>query len=175
MQHEKWTERTFRFDTPPGRMPFLLERLRGTPARLEEKVRGVPAGVLQRRDGHTWSAQENLGHLLDLEALHLARLDDFAAGLETLRPADMSNQRTWDADHNAAPLAQLLDAFRRARTRFVDRLAGWNPERIEQSALHPRLKTPMRVIDLAYFTAEHDDYHLARMELLISSFRKNSR
>jgi hypothetical protein len=31
------------------------------------------------------------------------------------------------------------------------------------SALHPRLKTPMRIIDLFLFVAEHDDHHLARI------------
>jgi len=32
---------------------------------------------------------------------------------------------------------------------------------------HPRLKTPMRLVDHLYFVAEHDDHHLARIwELL---------
>ena len=28
---------------------------------------------------------------------------------------------------------------------------------------HPRLGTPMRLIDLAFFVAEHDDHHLAQI------------
>jgi len=31
------------------------------------------------------------------------------------------------------------------------------------SALHPRLGTPLRLIDHALFVAEHDDHHLARI------------
>jgi len=34
---------------------------------------------------------------------------------------------------------------------------------MERTALHPRLQQPMRVLDMAFFTAEHDDHHLARM------------
>jgi hypothetical protein len=28
------------------------------------------------------------------------------------------------------------------------------------ASLHPRLKIPVRIIDLVYFVAEHDDHHL---------------
>jgi hypothetical protein len=35
------------------------------------------------------------------------------------------------------------------------------------TSLHPRLKVPMNVIDLAYFVAEHDDYHLVRISELL--------
>jgi predicted short-subunit dehydrogenase-like oxidoreductase (DUF2520 family) len=30
-----------------------------------------------------------------------------------------------------------------------------------RTSLHPRLKRPMRLIDLCFFVAEHDDHHLA--------------
>jgi hypothetical protein len=169
---EKWTERTFRFDTPAARMPCLVERLRGTAARIEDLVRGVSPRDLQRRAGHTWSPQENIGHLLDIEALHLERLDELAAGLPALRPADMTNKKTWDADHNATPLARLLEEFRAARARLVSRLEAWDPQGLETGALHPRLGITMRVVDLAYFTAEHDDYHLARVHELLTMFRR---
>lgn len=42
-------------------------------------------------------------------------------------------------------------------------------EQLTYSALHPRLKTPMRVIDLAYFVAEHDDHHLSRVRELLTT------
>jgi hypothetical protein len=35
------------------------------------------------------------------------------------------------------------------------------------AAMHPRLKAAMNVTDLAYFVAEHDDYHLARISELL--------
>lgn len=166
--HEKWPQRTFAFDTPVGRMPCLMERLRGTPARAEEIVRGVPAPRLVRRWGETWSIQENLGHLADIEDLHLARLDELAAGVKELRAADMSNRRTWEAGHNERSLSDVLAGLRAVRGKLVDRLASWDPQRLATGAMHPRLKIVMRVVDLAFFTAEHDDYHLARVRELLS-------
>lgn len=38
---------------------------------------------------------------------------------------------------------------------------------LEKSAIHPRLGTPMKLIDLAFFVAEHDDHHLAQITALI--------
>ncbi|MFO0974534.1 MAG: DinB family protein [Phycisphaerae bacterium] len=167
---EKWPERTFRFDLPTGRMPCLLARLRGAPARAAALTRAVAPDTLRRRSGQTWSVQENLGHLADIESLHLARLDELQAGVTQLQPADMSNRRTWEANHNAALLQSVLDAFAAVRATLVARLTAWPADRLGVAALHPRLKIPMRVIDLAEFTAEHDDYHLARMHELLVEF-----
>jgi hypothetical protein len=37
--HEKWFERSFDFTLPTSRFPSLIERLRGTSTRLEERKR----------------------------------------------------------------------------------------------------------------------------------------
>ena len=37
----RWIERKFNFGYPATKWPDLLERVRGTPARLEEIVRGL--------------------------------------------------------------------------------------------------------------------------------------
>ena len=39
-------------------------------------------------------------------------------------------------------------------------------QQLIKSALHPRLKTPMRISDLFLFVAEHDDHHLAAVTAL---------
>ncbi len=159
----RWTDRHFTFDLPESFFPIVVERLRGTPARVEEKARGLSPVLLTRRDGQAWSIQEHIGHLLDLDELHAGRLDDFLAGAEVLRAADVTNRRTWEAAYNERPLADLLAAFRRECERFVARLDAWDEGLIGLTALHPRLNQPMRVIDMAFFIAEHDDHHLARM------------
>ena len=87
-----WFSRAFNFDYPVERWPDILERFRGTPARIEDKVTGLSRDLLTRRDGRTWSIQENIGHLLDLEPLFDGRLDDFLAGREVLRAADVVEQ-----------------------------------------------------------------------------------
>ncbi len=172
MPRTVWFERKFTLDLPLSIYPNVLERVRGTPARLEDRLLKLPREALTRRDGGDWSMQEHAGHLLDLGALDLGRLDDYAAGLDALRPADPGNRKTHEADHNAAAIEHILASFRAERGEFVRRLESFDPDFIARTALHPRLQLPMRVLDLAYFIAEHDDHHLARISELIRAFDK---
>jgi hypothetical protein len=108
----RWTDRHFAFNLPEELFPVVVERLRGTPARIEDKVRGLSHTLLTRRDGDAWSIQEHIGHLLDLDELHAGRLDDFLAGTEVLRAADMTNRKTHEASHNERSITGILHAFR---------------------------------------------------------------
>ena len=166
-ERTRWFSRKFTFDAEVWAYPNLVERLRGTPARLEERLRGVPVSTLTNRVGDHWSIQENAGHLLDLESLWAGRLDDFERGVERLRAADLDNRQTHDADHNRAQIADILAQFRQERTAFVARLDQYDDAFVARSALHPRLSQPMRVIDHVLFVAEHDDHHLAAITELL--------
>lgn len=168
----RWVERKFQFELPVEMFEVVVERLRGTPARIEDKVRGLPPEALRRREGDSWSIQEQIGHLLDLDELHSGRLDDYLGGAAVLRAADMENSKTKTANHNGRAIADLLRDFRRERQALVVRLEAWPRDRVGQSALHPRLQQPMRVIDMALFVAEHDDHHLARMSELARRFSR---
>jgi len=167
VERKLWFSRRFNFDLEPWAFPNLVERLRGTPARLEDRLRGLSSAVLTTRVDGKWSIQENAGHLLDLEPLWAARLDDFERGAERLAAADLQNQRTFDANHNASDLSDLLAAFRRAREAIVNRLERYGEGLIVRTSLHPRLEQPMRVIDHVSFVAEHDDHHLATITSLL--------
>ncbi len=157
----KWIDRKFEFNFAVGVFPCILERLRGTPARVKELVRNIPeAGLTKRADGK-WSIQENVGHLIKVEELFDGRTDDFLAGKDTLRPADMKNRRTFDADYNSQDVDTVIESFRTVRMNFLGRLEEQEEEIVGRSAKHPRLKIPMRLVDMAAFAAEHDDYHLA--------------
>ncbi len=59
--------------------------------------------------------------------------------------------------------AELLERFRGERDAIVARLEALSDEEVRRSSLHPRLRVPMRALDLALFVAEHDDHHLARI------------
>lgn len=166
-----WIQRRWTFGEPVELYPDVLERLRGTPARLEEAVAGLSREVLTRRDAEgTWSIQENAGHILDLETLPAGRLDDFLAGEATLRAADMSNQASKDADHNARAIGAILRDFRATRAALMARLDALDDADFARTAMHPRLKTPMRLVDMCRFQADHDDYHLARITELKRKF-----
>jgi uncharacterized damage-inducible protein DinB len=167
-QVAKWFERKFEFTFPVELYPNLVVRLRGTPARLEEILRGRPRDALISKPQGKWSAQEHAGHLLDLEPLWMARVDDFVAGSDQLCVADLSNRRTDQANHNARKLEEILLAFRDARSQLVNKLDGADKSLLGRALVHPRLKQPMRLVDHLYFVAEHDDHHLARIWELIS-------
>lgn len=165
-----WFEREFQFSLPVWMYPNVCERLRGTPARLEDRIAALPVAVLTRRDGDKWSIQEHAGHLLDLSSLDLVRLDSFEAGAITLAPADLQNRKTHEANHNADAISNILARFRRERAEFVSRLDGYDEEFVQRTSLHPRLGKSMRVLDFAFFMAEHDDHHLARITALLRKF-----
>ena len=59
-----WFSRKFSFDFPVWMFPNIIERLRGTPARVIERLDAIPQDVLVKRAGEAWSTQENVGHLL---------------------------------------------------------------------------------------------------------------
>src|SRR6185295_418217 len=115
----KWTARTFQFTFPVEVYPEMIERLRGTPARLEDRVKSVAPEILTRRDGERWSIQENAGHLLDLESLFSQRLDEYLSGAATLHAADMSNRKTHEASHNSSSVDLILAEFQEERGRLV--------------------------------------------------------
>jgi uncharacterized damage-inducible protein DinB len=167
MTGEAWFDRSFDFTLPVSRFPSLLERLRGTPARLEERVRNLPADILTQAQGGRWSAQENIGHLVDLEPLWLRRAQQLFAGEPELAPTDLANRRTHDANHNTRRPADLLAEFRSLRGALVQLLSTADASVLGRTAVHPRLRAPMRLIDLAVFVAEHDDHHLATITDLV--------
>lgn len=163
MQQAKWFERKFNFAVEQNIFPSVIERLSGTPARLEHKFKNTPAHILATKVDNTWSIKENLGHLADLEPLWQGRLEDIIAGKEELRPTDLQNRKTDLAGHNEKSLDELLQTFNRLREETLSMLEEIDEAIIFKSALHPRLKTPMRTMDLFLFVADHDDHHLARI------------
>jgi uncharacterized damage-inducible protein DinB len=166
-----WFERKFEFSFPVELLPNLCARLRGTPARLEEMPRGRSHQILTARLPEKWSAQEHAGHLLDLEPLWLARVGDYVVGSGQLTAADLRNRKTHEANHNARPLEEILTEFRGARGRLLQRVDELDASLFARAIPHPRLKTPMRLVDHLYFVAEHDDHHLARMWELVHADR----
>jgi hypothetical protein len=171
-----WFERKFDLDFPLDQHPNLCARLRGTPARLEEIVRGVKREVLRERpsENEKWSAQEHAGHLADLEALWMARVDDYTNGESQLTVADLTNRKTFAAQHNQRPITEILVEFRSARSQLLNKIENIDRGMFARTALHPRMKIPMRLVDHLYFVAEHDDHHLAYIWESINAGRQKT-
>jgi len=157
-----WTQREFEFNLSVGVFPSILERLRGTPARAAEIVEGVAEGILSTRIDGKWSAKEHLGHLVDLDALDQKRLQEFLNHVAKLSAADIRNQETEDAGHRSTSIAEILSRLRRGRQNLVLKLELLTEADVAIAAVHPRLRKPMRLLDWAWFVAEHDDHHLVQ-------------
>ncbi len=168
MERLPWVERKFQFNIPPGWLPNIINRLEGAPLRLAHYVNQIGEGDAEKRFNDKWSFKEEVGHLGDLEELHIGRVQDFRERKETLRAADMTNAATEAANHNRQPLDILLENFSSKRQELILILRQLDDETQEFSAIHPRLKEKMRPVDLAFFTAEHDDHHLCSMQQIIS-------
>jgi len=162
-----WIERRFHFDFPPEKLPDLIERVRGAPLRIEAMLAGLPEAKLSESDGRGWSIKQNIGHLIDLGYLPLKRIEQILTGERALIAADMSNRKTHEASHSDTPIKVLITEFKKERAALVGRFESIPEQDWGKSALHPRLKQPMRIVDVAYFDSEHDDYHLARIRELV--------
>lgn len=157
-----WIERTFTFQYPIEKHPDIIERFAGLPARAEDRTRGLSRERLVWSDGK-WSILENIGHLLSLEELFDGRIDDYLAGRERLRAADMTNLATRQAAYNQRDIGEVLSSLRAARAAQWRRLIALDASDLARVAVHPRLGVPMRLIDAVCFVCEHDDYHMARV------------
>lgn len=158
-----WFERKFGNAQPDTLYPNIVERLRGTPARLEDRVKDLPQKILTHSMEGAWSIQENMGHLLDLESIWAGRLEDILSNETMLRHADLENKKTHEANHNNRDIRTILADFREARKSLTNRLDMLENADLTLTALHPRLKEPMGITDLIYFVAEHDDHHLSQV------------
>ncbi|MGB0716626.1 MAG: DinB family protein [Phycisphaerae bacterium] len=166
-----WIERHFTFDYPVEKFPDCYERLAGTAPRLSFMLAAVSDEEGARSDGDGWTIKQNVGHLTDLEYLPETRIDEILEGRETLTAADMANVATHEATHNQRPLADLLSEFSVRREALCDRLASLPASDWGRASFHGRIQKPMRLVDLVYFTAEHDDYHLSRIRALLRWLR----
>ena len=174
MEQTKWIDRKFNFNFPAGLFPNIIERLRGTPIRLEKMIEGINRETLTKKLGSAWSIQEHAGHLLDVDALHEKRINQFIANMDILMPADMSNKKTNLADYNSKDINDILMQFSAARNSLTTNAERLDDILIIRTAIHPRLNTEMRLVDMLYFAAEHDDHHLAFIRNLIKNFQYNA-
>jgi hypothetical protein len=172
MRQTRWFDRRFPPIEDNGLLPGIIERLHGTAPRLRSLLVGVERASPVDAG---WSVAQQVGHLIDLEPLWLQRAHDIVRGEPVLTAADLSNRATHEGDHDQWPVPQLVERFEDARRVLVSTLRRANDGDLERSAQHPRLGTPMRLIDLAYFVAEHDDHHLARLRELTTTDGTHSR
>src|SRR5689334_24021698 len=136
MRQANWFDRTFDFSGTENIMPSLIERLEGTSIRLREKMKKIDPTLYTTKPEGKWSMLEHIGHLADLEPLWQGRLEDILKGEKELRPTDLANTKTTEAQHNTKSLAELLSAFEQLRQKTLTRLRLLKDEDVFKSALH---------------------------------------
>ena len=165
MKQTKWFDRQFPIIRDNGLLPAIIERLEGTGARLFSKIERVDFTQVRVIYGQ-WSIKKEIGHLLDLEPLWIERANQILNNVPSLIAADLSNKKTNETNHDDRDAIDLVTEFSKSRQQLVYLLRNIKDEDLDKASVHPRLGTPMKVVDLAYFVAEHDDHHLARISLL---------
>lgn len=163
---DPWFDRKFDFAHLSTTPNVLYERLSFTAIRIREMVRNISSEAMVTSQDK-WSVKQNIGHLTDLEPIWYGRVQDILNGKEHLRTIDLTNKKTHEADHNYLSVEKLISNFS-AQRKLLLQICSENFDKLDgASALHPRLQIPMRIMDLMYFVAEHDDHHLSTIRHII--------
>jgi uncharacterized damage-inducible protein DinB len=166
MKRTNWFDRVFPPQNDKGVFPCILERLDGTTARLKEKTTSLNLDLTVLTEGK-WSIKKEIGHLIDLEPLWLARTLQIIDNQKNLKITDLANTKTHETNHDVRDFKDLIQDFKQHRNELMRVLKEVTEADLDKAAVHPRLGTPMKIIDLAYFVAEHDDHHLAQISVLM--------
>lgn len=167
MKKLEWFERKFSFGLPPGMLPFYLERLQGTAARIARKVEGFSEETLSNKLDGKWSVKQNIGHLAEVDEIANKRIDEMINGITPMSPAVFEPRH----DYNAKTIKEVLALFEKNRKENLKKYSQLNDDAYSKSSLHPRLKVQMTPVDLAYFDAEHDDHHLVRINEILTALK----
>lgn len=168
MKNGKWFEREFDLSFGAEKYAAIYAQLAGAPERLRQAVGASPEEVLVAKPDGKWSIKEQAGHLFIMEPLWRVRFGDIMSQKPVLTVADLNNTATTEAGFNTVPIGELLERFVTQRAETMRLLGRIDALDMKRTSLHPRLKRPMRVIDLAYFVAEHDDHHISIVKALCS-------
>lgn len=167
MKKLAWFERQFTFGLPTGMLPFYLERLSGTAIRIAGKVKGISEDILSEKMDGKWSVKQNIGHLAEVDAIALQRIDQMLAGIPVLLPAVFEPK-----DYSVLPVREVLQYFEENRSKNLVKYKSLRNEDLIKASVHPRLKLSMTPVDLAYFDAEHDDHHLVTIHEILEAKKR---
>jgi len=167
MSTSKWFNRKFDFSFGNTEYPAIYQRLQQAPELLANILFHIPDKILSYQPNDKWSVKEHVGHLSILEPLWRTRIHDILQKKAVLTATDLDNKKTGEAGFNNYTIAALLRKFSEERKITLSLLDRMDVPGNSHTSLHPRLEQPMRIIDILYFTAEHDDHHTAVIRELI--------
>lgn len=160
MNTPKWFDLKFDFSFGKETFQPLLSRLQDNIQLLRKAVLNLNETQLCFKPNNSWSIKEHIGHLIILESLWQKRFVDIQNQKPVMSPADLNNKATDDAVFNQYSIDRLLTEFVEKRTKTLYQLSHLKDFPDSIRSLHPRLNQEMRVVDLMYFVAEHDEHHI---------------
>lgn len=162
-----WFCQSFPFPVPVEELDKWRKNLDDFPKKLYAIVHHLPKEVLTYSAPKKWSIMEQIGHIYLLESLWQTRIQDILQGQNLMTMADLNNTATTTSNFNQSDLHILLTAFENKRKTTIEQLINIAPTDLQKTSLHPRLQTPMSIVDLSYFIYRHDHHHLRSMEVII--------
>jgi hypothetical protein len=147
-----------------------IAALAAFPATLRTQIAGLDRAALTfRPDGKEWSIVENIGHLLDIDALFGGRIGQIIARDNptfTLLDVDEAVRRH---DYQNKEAAFLLNTFAERRAALLDELRYIQPANRKRAGLHPT-GGPRSIEDLIIYLPRHDEQHRVQIAATIAAF-----
>jgi hypothetical protein len=169
MKLTQWSERQLSFGKGLDELPYLLERMRGMPARTAELLKGMPIECLVMQQQGRWSAMGHLAHMLLLDQRFQARIDDFERRRPALCRIGLEDQDEQIERACGRQPGDLLEEARLTRLNLVSRLTAMDEAALRHRAAHPCMGAAMSPVDMATWISEHDDHHLLAMRIALGA------
>lgn len=142
--------------------PGTLEVIASTASVLRALTAGLPAAILDARDGEGWSARDVVAHLLDRWPSQRARVQKMLA---EVNPIILDEDEVTGLEASGLrnrPLAWLLDEFERARAAESATFRGLSASDLARTGQHS-VAGPITVAELLNHVAYHDLLHVQQI------------
>ncbi len=155
-----WLDKTWNFERSVAQYKENLDFLGNSPASIRAIISGKSENELTSKPDGKWSINEHIGHLLTMESLWIARLDDFVLGKSILRPWNGTNSDTDAGEFNKQRSGKILEDFESIRFVHIGALQKLESKSTELKCFHERLQRDLNLADHVLFMKEHDEHHL---------------
>lgn len=159
-----WLNKTWNFERSIAQYMENLDFLGHSPASIRTMISGKSENQLTSKPDGKWSINEHIGHLLTMESLWIARLDDFVLSKSILRPWNGTNADTDAGEFNKQRSGKILEDLETIRSVHVAALRKLEYKATELKCHHERLGRDLNLADHILFMKEHDEHHLQMIQ-----------
>lgn len=146
----------------------VINKLKQTPETLFTLTQSLDREALNYRPNGKWSIIIHVGHLLTMESLWIARLDDFFLDREPLRPWNGHNRDTEDGQFELQNIDQILIDFKQLRVAHLSMLEKHYNSLKEKSSYLEAENKRLSFDEHLNIMLEHDEKHLAIIQMRLA-------